>query len=97
MHYRFEWDPAKARANEQKHGVSFLDAQTVFTDLWAVESFERAHSDDEDRFIIVGMSDLGRVLVVAFTLRDFETIRLISARVAERTEKVAYEENIRNG
>jgi uncharacterized DUF497 family protein len=94
MHYRFEWDPAKARSNEQKHGVRFEEAQTVFTDLWAIESYDHPHSLDEDRFIIVGMSDQRRVLVIAFTLRDFETIRLISARGASRGEKTDYEENI---
>lgn len=96
MHYRFEWDPAKAAANARKHGVSFEEAKTVFTDVFAAESYDRVHSAEEDRFIIVGRSEAGRVLVVAFTLRDHETIRLISARRAETREEHAYEEQIRS-
>ncbi|MDP9360719.1 MAG: BrnT family toxin [Acidobacteriota bacterium] len=96
MHYRFEWDNAKARANVAKHGVTFDEARTVFTDRWAIETYDREHSIDEDRLMINGMSDHNRLLVVAFTLRDHETIRIISTRRAKRDEEQAYEENLRN-
>lgn len=93
-HYRFEWDDAKAAANLRKHGVSFEEAKTTFVDVFAVESFDRSHAIDEDRFMIAGMSDRGHVLVVAFTLRDDETIRIISARRASAAEREAYEKQI---
>jgi uncharacterized DUF497 family protein len=96
MHYRFEWDAAKARANASKHRVAFDEARTVFIDRWAIEAYDWGHSLREERLLITGMSDHNRLLTVAFTLRDFETIRLISARRATQNEKQAYEENLRN-
>jgi len=96
MHYRFEWDSAKAHANVVKHGVTFDEAETVFFDLWAIEAYDWEHSLREDRLKIVGMSEHNRLLIVAFTLRDHETIRIISARRTERNEEQAYEENLRN-
>jgi uncharacterized DUF497 family protein len=95
MHYRFEWDPAKAEANLRKHGVSFEEARGVFFDVFAVESFDRQHSMEEDRFMIIGTSERGHLLVVAFTPRDYRTIRIISARQARRNEQRQYEEEIR--
>lgn len=92
VHYGFEWDEAKARRNEQKHGVTFDEAASCFRDVFAIESFDVQHSVDEDRFALMGMSDKNRVVVVAFTLRDFETIRMISARLARRRERKQYEE-----
>lgn len=91
-HYRFEWNPEKALANERKHGVSFDEAKTIFEDLFANESFDVAHSSGEDRLIIIGMSARDRLLIVAFTLRDHETIRIISARRALPRERRSYEE-----
>jgi uncharacterized DUF497 family protein len=96
MHYRFEWDDVKARANAAKHGVAFDEARTVFIDRWSIEAYDRGHSLDEDRLLIIGMSDHNRLLVVAFTLRDHETIRIISARRAKQNEKQAYEESLRH-
>jgi hypothetical protein len=90
-HYAFEWDDNKARINERKHGVSFDEAKSCFLDLFALESFDVDHSADEDRFMIMGRSLRGRVLVIAFTLRDHATIRIISAREALRQERVYYE------
>lgn len=90
-HYAFEWDAAKARANEAKHAVAFDEAQTCFSDLLAIESFDIDHSVGEDRFIIIGMSERNRLLVVAFTLRGHEMIRIISAREALRKERFDYE------
>jgi uncharacterized DUF497 family protein len=96
MHYRFEWDAFKARANFAKHGVTFDEARTVFVDRWAIEAYDWEHSLHEERLLITGMSDHNRLLMVAFTLRDFETIRIISARRAKQSEKHAYEESLRN-
>ena len=96
MHYRFEWDPAKAAENLGKHGVSFEDAKTVYLDVFANESYDVDHSAGEDRFMIIGMSERGRVLVVSFTPRDYRTIRIISARQALRNEQRQYEEEIRS-
>ena len=56
MRYRFEWNDAKARSNEQRHGVSFAEAQSVFENQWALATGDRLHSDREERFIIIGMS-----------------------------------------
>jgi len=95
MHYRFEWDRAKALANITKHGVAFDEARTVFADLWAIEAYDWGHSMEEDRLLITGMSDHNRLLVVSFTLRDHETIRIISSRRATRDEEQAYEEAFR--
>ena len=94
IHYRFEWDDAKARANVAKHGITFDEARTVFFDRWAIESYDVEHSIHEDRLMITGMSDHNRLLVVAFTLRDFETIRIISARRAKRNEEQTFEESL---
>jgi uncharacterized protein len=96
MHYRFEWDAFKARANVSRHGVTFDEAKSVFIDRWAIETYDREHSVDEDRLLIIGSSDHNRVLAVAFTLRDFQTIRIISARRAQPNEENDYEENLRN-
>jgi len=87
----FEWDEAKAEANQAKHGVSFEEARTVFEDQFFVDFYDPDHSDDEHRYIIVGESGSGRLLVVAYTERG-STVRLISARRATRREKKAYEE-----
>jgi uncharacterized DUF497 family protein len=93
-HYSFEWDEEKARANEAKHGVRFDEAKSCFFDVFANESFDVHHSEDEDRFVIIGMSHRERVLVVAFTIRNDVAIRIISARPARRPERLQYEEEI---
>jgi len=87
----FDWDEAKAEANQAKHGVSFEEARTVFEDQFSVDFYDPDHSEDEHRYIIVGESGSGRLLVVAYTERG-STVRLISARRATRCEKKAYEE-----
>jgi len=87
----FEWNRDKARTNSSKHGVSFDEAKTVFDDPLYVDFFDPDHSDDEERYIIVGQSQRGRLLIVSYTERRYK-IRLISAREATRTEKDAYEE-----
>jgi uncharacterized DUF497 family protein len=96
MHYRFEWDSAKARDNIAKHGIAFEEARSVFTDRWAIEAYDWGHAINEDRLLITGMSDHNRLLVVAFTLRDHETIRIISSRRAKRHEEQTYEESLRS-
>jgi uncharacterized protein len=87
----FEWDDTKARTNLSKHGVSFDEAKTVFTDPLYVDFYDPDHSDDEERYIIVGMSQQRRLLIVAYTERG-QTMRLISARTATPSERDAYEE-----
>jgi uncharacterized protein len=94
LHYEFGWDEEKARANQRKHGISFDEAKECFLDVFALESFDVDHSLDEDRFVIIGMSKRGHVLVVAFTLRDHTTIRIISAREALGQERLEYEKQI---
>ena len=88
----FEWDKAKARANLKKHGVSFEEAQSVFYDDYARQFFDDDHSDDEQRFIMLGMSIQSRVLVVCHCERSGgNTIRIISARKATTKERKFYE------
>ena len=89
----FEWDPRKARANAEKHGVTFDDAVTVFLDPQALDGPDLQHSSVESRFLRVGQAADGRLLIVAYTLRrsgDAEAIRIISARRASRRERAVY-------
>jgi uncharacterized DUF497 family protein len=88
---RFSWDDRKNRANQTKHKVSFEEAQTVFFDEYAIEYFDPDHSETEDRFLMLGLSQKIRVLVVSYTLRgDGAEIRIISARKATKKEQKAY-------
>ncbi|MCK5705007.1 MAG: BrnT family toxin [Cyclobacteriaceae bacterium] len=89
----FEWDEKKARANLSKHSVSFDEAQTIFFDSNARMIFDPDHSSSEDRFILLGMSALLRVLIVCHCCRenDGKVIRIISARKANRKEQKQYE------
>ena len=87
----FEWNENKAKANLVKHGVSFDEAKTVFADPSYVDFYDPDHSDDEERYVIIGQSQQQRLLVVSYTERKQRT-RLISAREATRREKEAYEE-----
>ena len=88
---KFDWDPAKALVNDRKHGVMFDEASTVFGDDLSVSGRDIAHSLSETRFVTLGMSSQGRVLVVCHTDRR-GVIRIISARPAIRKEKRIYEE-----
>jgi uncharacterized protein len=88
---RFDWDENKAASNLSKHGVSFDEVKTVFDDPLYVDFYDPAHSDDEDRYLIVGESNQGRLLIVSYTERG-NLIRLISAREVTRTEREVYEE-----
>jgi uncharacterized DUF497 family protein len=92
MAFRFHWDPDKARANLTKHGVSFEEAATAFGDPLSLTIVDPTHSTPEEaRFILLGQSASGRLLVVAHTEAD-DDIRLISARLATRRERQSYEE-----
>ncbi len=87
----YEWDYRKASANIRKHGVSFPEATSVFGDPMSVTIPDPDHGWDEERFLILGMSSLQKVLVVVHTIRGAR-VRLISARPATRVEKRTYEE-----
>ena len=88
---RFEWDPAKAKRNLQVHGVSFEEAETVFSDEQAILLPDPDHSSEEDRFLLLGFSLGLRVLVVVHCYREDETvIRIISARKASPSERAQY-------
>ena len=88
---QFEWDPNKATSNERKHGVSFDEASTVFSDDHAILLDDTEHSDDEDRFLLLGLSSNLRTIVVCHAYRPAEdVIRLISARKATRRERRDY-------
>ena len=86
----FEYDPRKAQANWQKHGISFAEAEFVFFDPLAIHDID-PDATSEDRFIAVGMGNSGRLLVVVYTMRG-DAVRLISARRATGKETKAYEE-----
>jgi uncharacterized DUF497 family protein len=88
---RFDWDPRKASTNRAKHGISFEEALTVFADEAALLIADPDHSEDEERFVLLGMSALLRVLVVVHCDREAAgVIRIISARRATRSERRLY-------
>ena len=90
---RFEWDERKAASNRRKHGVSFEEARTVFFDDNALTRPDEEHSDDEDRFVLLGLSGQLRTLVVCHCYRQQdEIIRIISARKANPFERRQYED-----
>ncbi len=88
---RFDWDKKKETVNKRKHGTSFTEAQTVFSDENGLLIHDPDHSQNEDRFIILGLSSRLRLLVVSHTYRkDDAVIRIISARKATRSEQQHY-------
>ena len=88
---KFEWDTEKDKANLKKHGISFNEARSVFYDEYAIQFFDPDHSDTEDRFILLGISNLLNNLVVCHCFREEETvIRIISARKAAAEEEQVY-------
>ena len=90
---RFEWDEVKNRENRRKHGLLFEEARTVVLDENAIRFFDPDHSQDEDRFIMLGMSFRLRVLVVCHCYRkDDAVIRILSARKANKRETADYQE-----
>ena len=90
MAVEFEWDPAKAAVGLEKHGVSFAEASTIFGDPFEVTIPDPDHSEDETRFLSLGISAESRLLVVAYTEREGR-IRIIHARVAAAKERKGYE------
>lgn len=93
---RFAWDPRKANENSRRHGVTFGEAQTVFLDENALLIGDPDHSDDEDRFVMIGLSARLRVLVVCHCYRTAESeVRLITARKGDREERREYERRMR--
>ena len=88
---RFEWDEIKAIVNMRKHGISFEEAEAIFGDPNTITLFDDRHSDVEDRFIDIGTSTQGRILVVVYTEND-ERVRLISCRRATPKERQQYEQ-----
>jgi uncharacterized protein len=89
---KFEWDENKAAINFAKHGVSFKEAETVFADPLYVDFYDPHHSDNEERYLIVGKSNQGRLLIISYTERR-GSIRIISTREVTRAEREAYEES----
>lgn len=89
--YSFEWDEDKNTINQNKHGVSFEEAKTVFYDEDAWLEYDEGHSVDEDRFRLLGSSLYGNVLLVVHCIRDNDVIRIISSRKATKTETKNYE------
>ncbi len=87
---KFEWDSRQSISNERKHKVSFVEAVSVFRDALSVSYPDADHSIEEDRFLIIGLSSSGSILVVSHTFR-YETIRIIGARKATRKERSFYE------
>jgi hypothetical protein len=88
---QFEWNREKAIANLSKHGVSFEEAKTVFEDPLYVDFYDPDHSDEEERYLMIGESNRGRLLIVSYTGRG-ELIRIIGARELTRREREAYSE-----
>lgn len=96
MQYNFEWDPGKAQTNQIKHGVRFEEATTVFRDPKMLTLYDEEHSGTEDRWVTLGISSRGRMLVVCHTYRDENrnsaTIRLFSSRKARKHEIQQYQD-----
>ena len=94
MDYNFEWDNSKAAVNRRKHRVSFEEAATVFLDPRGRSLFDDAHSEEEDRWVTLGVSSVGRLLVVCHTFRKLNRatciIRIFSCRKATRRESEQY-------
>lgn len=87
----FEWDSDKAATNLKKHNVSFEEAKTVFYDEFAVQFFDDEHSDGEDRFLMLGVSSVAKLLIVSHCERgNGDIIRIISARKATKQESTFY-------
>lgn len=95
MSLTFEWDERKSKKNIRKHGVSFEEAKTVFNDPFAMTISDPEHSTQEERYIDVGMSSRGRILMVWYTELE-SNIRIIGSRKAPRSERQQYEEDRRD-
>lgn len=93
-YYEFDWDPAKAKKNRRKHGVTFQEAATVFLDPRSLSVFDGDHSAEEDRWITLGRSSVGRLLVICHTFQELGrgryAVRIISSRRATKRESKTY-------
>ena len=89
----FEWDNNKAKSNQKKHGIKFSDAATVFGDPFELTINDPEHSIGEYRFLSIGKSEQGQLLVVSYTEEEENHIRIISARLAKKEELKNYENN----
>ena len=87
----FDWDPTKSASNQKKHGISFEEAKTVFSDEFARLIADPDHSQDEERFILLGTSIESNLMIVCHCIRDGDTVRIISARKADKKERATYE------
>jgi uncharacterized DUF497 family protein len=96
VNYNFEWDPKKALSNQEKHGVSFEEAATVFCDPMAMTIYDPDHSETEDRWITMGISKKGRLLIVCHTFyeesQESVSLRIFSSRKANKRETQSYGE-----
>lgn len=90
-HLSFEWNSQKDASNRKKHGISFEEAKTAFSDEFARLIADPDHSDTEDRFILLGMSIHSRLLIICHCVREVDRIRIISARKANKREQEIYE------
>lgn len=91
MTIKFAWDTRKDKSNQKKHGISFVEAESVFYDENAVQFFDDEHSSHaEDRFLMLGMSFNQHLLLICHCVREQDTIRIISARKATKTESSFY-------
>ena len=88
----YEWNLIKERLNIAKHGIDFEEAKSVFADEFALVLFDEDHSNDEERFLILGMSQKERILLVVHYYRENDTIRIISSRKATKNETKQYKE-----
>ena len=96
LNYNFEWDPVKAKANINKHKISFERASEIFLDPYALSIFNKEHSVDEDRYITIGKTKSDNLIVVIHTFQEINKnriiIRIISARKATKNEKKQYQD-----
>jgi len=87
----FDWDPAKAKSNLKRHGVSFEEAKSVFFDDYALQFYDDVHSEEEERFLLLGLSNTSKLLMIVHCEReDGDVVRIISARKATTTEIAFY-------
>ncbi len=98
IEYRFEWDPSKAKNNIEKHGISFREACSVFQDPKALSIYDEEHSQQEERWITLGASNNGNILVICHTYiktyKNTVRIRIISSRKATKKEETKYWESL---
>lgn len=96
MRYYFDWDPNKARTNRKKHGISFEQASTIFLDPLMISIFDTEHSENEDRWVTIGIDKNGILLVLVHTFQQLDAgccrIRIVSARKSTRKESKQYQE-----